>query len=272
MRSETVRALHISADIYIFLIRPQISGDDWTLIINKTELGDSGSYQCSVNTLPKISHSVGLEVEDPGLRIMQDSPARDWGRLEARIDGPRTQYVSQGSTIALHCSISHLEAPPSSLYWTRNGRVFTAKDRAGISLESEKVATTSSSKLFISRILLRWGGHSLGSSYRVCLLSLLSATLPTTPVSRTSPSQTASSWWWLRVDIEIETFREKHFQHLFVSAVPGYALMFSNEGSYTHTGHLQASLIFLLLSHVIYGNHNWLQPFLSRLQHMASFC
>ena len=119
-------------------------------------MGDTGVYQCSVNTLPKISHSVGLEVEDPGLRIMQDSPARhDWGLVEARIDGPRTQYVSQGSTIALHCSISHLEAPPSSLYWTRNGRVFTAKDRTGISLESEKVATTSTSKLFISRILLR---------------------------------------------------------------------------------------------------------------------
>ena len=99
---------------------------------------------------------MGLEVEDPGLRVMQDSPARpDWGLVEARIEGPRTQYVSQGSTIALHCSISHLEAPPSSLYWTRNGRVFTAKDRTGISLESEKVATTSSSKLFISRILLR---------------------------------------------------------------------------------------------------------------------
>ena len=155
-RDSQVSALYISDDIYIFLIRPQISGDDWTLIINKTELSDSGSYQCSVNTLPKISHSVGLEVEDPGLRVMQDSPlTRDWGALEARIDGPRTQYVSQGSTIALHCSISHLAAPPSSLYWTRNGRVFTAKDRTGISLESEKVATTSTSKLFISRILLR---------------------------------------------------------------------------------------------------------------------
>ena len=120
-------------------------------------MGDSGSYQCSVNTLPEISHSVGLEVEDPGLRLMQDSPAtsQDWGAVEARIEGPRTQYVSQGSTIALHCSVSHLEAPPPSLYWTRNGRLFTAKDRAGISLESEKVATTSSSNLFISRILLR---------------------------------------------------------------------------------------------------------------------
>ena len=42
--------------------------------------------------------------------------------------------------------------PPHSLYWTRDGRVFTAKDRPGISLESEKVVTVSTSKLFISHI------------------------------------------------------------------------------------------------------------------------
>ena len=81
------------------VFRPQINADDWTLIISKTELGASGSYQCSVNTLPKISHSVGLEVEEdaPGLRIMQDSPVsvKEWGELEARIEGPKTQYVSQ---------------------------------------------------------------------------------------------------------------------------------------------------------------------------------
>ena len=40
--------------------RPQINAADWTLIINKTQLSDGGSYECSVNTLPKISHSVGL--------------------------------------------------------------------------------------------------------------------------------------------------------------------------------------------------------------------
>ena len=136
-------------------LRPQIEAADWTLIIKKSQLGDAGSYQCSVNTLPKISHTVGLEVEDPGTIIMQDSPVlEDWGPVKARIEGPRTQYVSQGSTIALHCSISHLTAPPSSLYWTRDGQIFTAKDRTGISLESEKVARTSHSKLFISRLAL----------------------------------------------------------------------------------------------------------------------
>ena len=84
------------------MFRPQINGDDWTLIITNTELGDAGNYECSVNTLPKISHAVGLEVEDPGQMIMQDSPvSRDWGKLEVRIEGPRTQYVSQARWIYL---------------------------------------------------------------------------------------------------------------------------------------------------------------------------
>ena len=33
---------------------------------------DSGKYECSVNTMPKISHVVELVVEDPMDIIMQD--------------------------------------------------------------------------------------------------------------------------------------------------------------------------------------------------------
>ena len=70
---------------------------------------DSGRYECSVNTLPKISHTVDLEVEDE--LAMQDSPAitdlamfNSWDeKLQAKIQGPKTQYVSEGSTVALQC-------------------------------------------------------------------------------------------------------------------------------------------------------------------------
>ena len=69
-----------------------------------------------------------------------------------------------------------MSQPPVALYWTRDGHVFTAKDRPGISLESEKVimmimmiimmmmmmiiiapakvVSVSSSKLFISHVRL----------------------------------------------------------------------------------------------------------------------
>lgn len=215
------------------MFRPQIHAGDWTLIINQTQLGDAGRYECSVNTLPKISHSVGLEVEDLSLMVMQDSPVtEDWGQVKARIEGPRTQYVSQGSTIALHCSISHLTAPPSSLYWTRNGEIFTAKDRTGISLESEKVAKTSHSKLFISRL-------TLSDTAKYSCVSDIAQ--PDTIQLVVTQGKTS------------EREQEKHF----LPAAPGYALMFHNDGCYTHPGHHQAvGLHIAIISFIFYRHQN----------------
>ena len=211
--------------------RPQINAADWTLIINKTQLADGGSYECSVNTLPKISHSVGLEVEEPGLMVMQDSPA-DWGTVQAKIEGPRVQYVSQGSTIALHCSTSHPTAPPSSLYWTRDGKVFTAKDRTGISLETEKLSRTSTSNLFISRLAL-----SDSANY-----SCVSAMARPDSVQLVV-TQGKTIFTSLTTTITVSP------------ALPGYALMFHNEGCYTHPGHHQTVTLHIFLGSFIYFRH-----------------
>ena len=54
--------------ISIINFRPRISADDWTLVINTTSTMDSGTYECSVNTM------VELKVEDTKDMIMQDSP------------------------------------------------------------------------------------------------------------------------------------------------------------------------------------------------------
>ena len=43
-------------------------------MINTTSTMDSGTYECSVNTLPKISYVVELQVEDTKNMIMHDSP------------------------------------------------------------------------------------------------------------------------------------------------------------------------------------------------------
>ena len=52
-----------------------------------------------------------------------------------------------------------MRSAPSSLYWTREGRVFTARERPGTSLESEKVVDTSSTKLFISHVKVSDSGN-----------------------------------------------------------------------------------------------------------------
>merc|ERR1719249_302469 len=63
------------------------------------------------------------------------------------ISGPKVQYVSAGSTVGLECRIQGLPSPPLSLYWKRGKRVLTAKERPGISLESEKVPGVSKTAL-----------------------------------------------------------------------------------------------------------------------------
>merc|ERR1719427_394825 len=157
----------------VHVSRPRILADDWTLLINTTTTMDSGKYECSVNTLPKINHMVELELEDPMDMIMQDSPytkstilpmhdeddQSPSPGLTAEISGPAIHYVSSGSTIGLECRISHLTTPPLSLYWKKKGKMFTARDRPGISLESEKVPGVSTTKLFISHVTSQDSGN-----------------------------------------------------------------------------------------------------------------
>ena len=145
---------------------------------------DSGRYECSVNTMPKIKHVVELMVEDPLDRVMQDSPysmkplaksieserildddendiLEDDANLSAVavISGPATHHVSHGSTVGLECRISHLASPPTALYWKKEGKVFTARDRPGISLEVEKVPGVSTTRLFISHVTTQDSGQ-----------------------------------------------------------------------------------------------------------------
>merc|ERR1719233_970718 len=155
----------------IHLRRARIRADDWTLIINTTTTMDSGKYECSVNTMPKIKHVVELLVEDPSDRVMQDSPYKVTNltqddeelpgpdQVMAVISGPDTHHVSLGSTVGLECRISHLSSPPTALYWKKEGKVFTARDRPGISLEVEKVPSVSTTRLFISHVTTKDSGE-----------------------------------------------------------------------------------------------------------------
>merc|ERR1719229_1747965 len=173
----SVGALTFSSDPRFSVIhvpRPRIRADDWTLVISATEARDAGTYECSVNTLPKISHTVSLAVKE---MAMADSPHQEprvlskqmrsidenqKNLLEAdigtgpgpvsSISGPKVQYVSAGSTVGLECRIQGLPSPPLSLYWKRDSKVLTAKERPGISLESEKVPGVSTARLFLSHV------------------------------------------------------------------------------------------------------------------------
>merc|ERR1719376_787787 len=65
------------------------------------------------------------------------------------IPGGSIQYVTSGEGVMLECLLSGLNSPPSSLYWEKGGKVVTARERLGMSMETEKAAGVSRINLFM---------------------------------------------------------------------------------------------------------------------------
>ena len=115
LRVEDSRVLSVWSQMFstdsrlsvIHIYRPIINADDWTLIINNTRHGDEGRYECSVNTVPKKSSLVTLEVNKKNIEV-DKLIMRDQHSIGARILGPKSQYVAYGSSIVLKCRLIFL--------------------------------------------------------------------------------------------------------------------------------------------------------------------
>ncbi|KAG4079747.1 hypothetical protein HA402_014878 [Bradysia odoriphaga] len=117
--------------------------DDWDLKIEYAQQRDSGIYECQVNTEPKINLAVYLEVTG--------STAR------ARIMGSQEVHVKRGSTISLSCAVN---VHASSVSWFHGSSVVDFDSaRGGISLETEKTESGTSSRLMLTRAALRDSGN-----------------------------------------------------------------------------------------------------------------
>eukprot|EP00092_Neocalanus_flemingeri_P084683 GFUD01106420.1.p1 GENE.GFUD01106420.1~~GFUD01106420.1.p1 ORF type:complete len:381 (+),score=137.72 GFUD01106420.1:161-1303(+) len=79
--------------------------------------------------------------------------------IEMTIPGGSIQYVTSGGGIVLECLVSGLSSPPLSLYWEKGNKVVTAKERPGVSLETEKVAGVSRISLYIGSVELSDTGN-----------------------------------------------------------------------------------------------------------------
>eukprot|EP00093_Oithona_nana_P002048 02048.XXX_16624_4782_1 [CDS] Oithona nana genome sequencing. len=88
-----------------------VDTDAWTLQIKYTQLRDAGEYQCQVNTEPKISFSVFLQVEE----------------AEARIDSPSNKevHVKQRSQVKLTCAVdlgTGTGSQSAAVFWYLDGQ------------------------------------------------------------------------------------------------------------------------------------------------------
>ena len=70
------------------------------------------------------------------------------------IPGGSIQYATSGDGVGLECLVSGLRNPPLSLYWEKGNKVVTAKERPGVSLETEKLAGVSRIHLYIGQAVL----------------------------------------------------------------------------------------------------------------------
>lgn len=79
---------------------------------------------------------------------------------QAKIWGAEDVYVKKGSTISLTCSVNVHSTPPSSVLWYHGASVVDFdSQRGGISLETEKTESGTTSKLLITKAALSDSGN-----------------------------------------------------------------------------------------------------------------
>lgn len=81
------------------------------------------------------------------------------GLVETTIHGPSDLSVSMGETLVLECSVTNLLLPPSKLSWSHvrerssgGGREVSADFKRGVSLESERLAGESHTRMVVSSV------------------------------------------------------------------------------------------------------------------------
>ncbi|KAK2581491.1 hypothetical protein KPH14_005156 [Odynerus spinipes] len=148
IRKEDVHILTSSIHTYTgderFSVKHPESSDEWTLKIQYVQPRDAGIYECQVNTEPKMNLAFTLRVE----------------AAQAKILGQEDVYVKKGSTISLTCTVNVQSTPPSSVSWHHGGSVVDFDSpRGGISLETEKTESGTTSRLLVTQARLSDSGN-----------------------------------------------------------------------------------------------------------------
>ncbi|KAG7206663.1 hypothetical protein KM043_000339 [Ampulex compressa] len=127
-----------------FSVKHPEASDEWTLKIDYVQPRDAGVYECQVNTEPKMNLAFMLRVE----------------AAQAKILGEEDVYVKKGSTISLTCTVNVHSAPPSSVSWHHGGAVVDFDSpRGGVSLETEKTESGTTSRLLVTQVRLTDSGN-----------------------------------------------------------------------------------------------------------------
>ncbi|CAM1319239.1 Uncharacterised protein g7153 [Pycnogonum litorale] len=121
----------------------------WTLEIKLTRKNDAGIYECQVNSEPKISKEIHVDVL----------------AAKAKIVGSSELYIRRGSNVRLTCQIVDIDSD-SSLYviWYHNHNIINF-DSPEISVENKRGKTTTSTLRITRASEKNSGNYSCKASY-----------------------------------------------------------------------------------------------------------
>ncbi|XP_011868377.1 PREDICTED: basement membrane-specific heparan sulfate proteoglycan core protein-like isoform X1 [Vollenhovia emeryi] len=151
-----------------FSVKHPESSDEWTLRIEYVQPRDAGVYECQVNTEPKMNLAFMLKVEEsapvPAITTPNAIHRTFNSAAQATILGPEDVYVKKGSTISLTCEVNVRSTPPSSVSWHHGVAVVdfdspSVHRRGGVSLETEKTDTGTTSRLLVTQARLTDSGN-----------------------------------------------------------------------------------------------------------------
>ncbi|XP_049821329.1 zwei Ig domain protein zig-8 isoform X2 [Aethina tumida] len=114
-----------SSDSRFESVHSSSSGDFWGLRIRGVHISDTGQYECQVNTDPKMSLAIYLNVQVSGAHRPGTSDSK-WVS-QALIKGPREVYVQDGSPVTFTCEISPLSV--ASLQSGAHGFFFSSRPK-----------------------------------------------------------------------------------------------------------------------------------------------
>ncbi|XP_076352845.1 zwei Ig domain protein zig-8-like isoform X2 [Tachypleus tridentatus] len=117
--------------------------NDWILQIELVKPGDTGFYECQVNTHPMISYFVYLTVLVP----------------EATIAGAPDLHFDSGSTINLTCIIKHSPSPPVFVFWYHGDNLINYDSSRGQTTLQKVNGDTAVSSLYIKNAKTKDSGN-----------------------------------------------------------------------------------------------------------------